>query len=73
MDFWRENVDKILELNDKKNLNHKGKISNKEMKKLVSKMYYDFDEKRKKYEAELADKEDLKEIENLEKQLKKRR
>ncbi len=73
MDFWRENVDKILELNDKKILNHKGKISNKEMEKLVSKMYDDFDEKRKKYEAKLADKEDLQEIENLEKQLKKRR
>ena len=72
MDFWRENVDKILELNDKKILNHKGKISNKEMEKLVSKIYDDFDEKRKKYEAELADKEDLQEIENLEKQLKRR-
>ena len=43
------------------------------MEKLVSKMYDDFDEKRKKYEAKLADKEDLQEIENLEKQLKKRR
>jgi len=43
------------------------------MEKLVSKIYDDFDEKRKKYEAELADKEDLQEIENLEKQLKKRR
>lgn len=73
MDFWRENVDKILEMNDKQILNHKGKISNKEMEKLVSKIYDDFDEKRKKYEAELADKEDLKEIENLEKQLKKRK
>ncbi len=73
MDFWRENVDKILELNDKKILNHKGKISNKEMEKLVGKIYDDFDEKRKKYEAKLADKEDLKEIENLEKQIKNRK
>ncbi|WP_024791539.1 virulence RhuM family protein [Lebetimonas sp. JS032] len=73
IDFWRENVDKILELNDKQILNYKGKISNKEMEKLVSKIYDEFDENRKKYEAELADKEDLKEIENLEKQLKKRK
>ncbi len=73
MDFWRENVDKILEMNDKQILEHKGKISNKEMEKLVGKIYDDFDEKRKKYEAELADKEDLKEIENLEKQIKKRK
>ncbi len=73
MDFWCENVDKILELNDKQVLNHKGKISNKEMEKLISKIYDDFDAKRKKYEAELADKEDLREIENLEKQIKKRK
>jgi len=73
MDFWRENVDKILELNDKQILNHKGKISNKEMEKLVSKIYDNFDKKRKQYEAELADKEDIKELEELEKQLKKRK
>ena len=73
MNFWRENVDKILELNDKQILNHKGKISNKEMEKLVSKIYDNFDKKRKQYEAELADKEDIKELEELEKQLKKRK
>ena len=73
MDFWRENADKILELNDKQILNHKGKISNQEMEKLVANIYDDFAKKRKKYEAELADKEDLKEIENLENQLKNRK
>ena len=72
MDFWRENVDKILEFNDKKVLTHKGKISNKEMEKLVSRIYETFDKKRKKYEAELADEEDLREIEEIEKQLKKK-
>ncbi len=70
MNFWRENVDKILELNDKQILNHKGKISNKEMEKLVNKIYDNFDNKRKKYEAELADKEDLKELEELGKRIK---
>jgi len=73
MDFWRDNVDKILELNDKQILNHKGKISNKEMEKLVGKIYDDFNEKRKKYEAELADKEDLIELEEIEKQIKKKK
>ncbi len=72
MDFWRENVDKILEFNDKEVLTHKGKISNKEMEKLVSRIYETFDKKRKKYEAELADEEDLREIEEIEKQLKKK-
>jgi len=72
IDFWRENVDKILELNDKQILMNKGKISKKEMEKLVSKIYENFDKKRKEYDAKLADDEDLKEIEALEKQLKKR-
>ncbi len=73
MDFWRENVDKILELNDKVLLKHKGKITNKEMEQLVSKVYDEFDMRRKKYEAELEDKKDIEEIENLEKLLKKRK
>jgi hypothetical protein len=73
MDFWRENVDKILKLNDKAILNHKGKITNKEMEQLVSKVYDEFDLRRKKYEAELEDKRDIEEIEILEKKLKERK
>jgi hypothetical protein len=73
MDFWQENVDKILKLNDKQILNHKGKVSNKEMEKLVGKIYDDFDNKRKKYEAELEDRKEIEEIEMLEKKLKKRK
>jgi len=73
MDFWRENVDKILEMNDKQILNHKGKITNKEMEKIVGKIYDDFDNKRKKYEAELEDRKEIEEIEILEKKLKTRR
>jgi len=37
-----ENVDKILEMSDKRILNHKGKISNKEMERLIDKIYYNF-------------------------------
>jgi hypothetical protein len=73
MDFWRENVDKILELNDKILLKHKGKITNKEMEQLVSKIYDEFDSRRKKYEAELEDRKEIEEIEMLEKKLKTRR
>ena len=73
MDFWQENVDKILKLNDKAILNHKGKITNKEMEQLVSKVYDEFDLRRKKYEAELEDKRDIEEIEILEKKLKERK
>jgi len=73
MDFWQENVDKILELNDKTILRDKGKITNKKMEELVSQIYDEFDMRRKKYEAELEDKKNIAEIEQLEKELKKRK
>jgi len=71
MNFWRENVDKILELNDKKLLDHKGSMSNAEMEKLIRKVYKEFNAKRKQYEAQLADKQDLEELQQLEKKIKK--
>jgi len=71
MDFWRQNIDKIIELNDKVVLNHKGKISNELMEKLVAEKYQLFDSKRKQYQAQLADNEDLKELKELELELKK--
>jgi hypothetical protein len=70
MNFWRQNVDKILELNNKEILHHKGKITNTQMEKLVRKIYDEFDTKRKKYEARLADRQDLEELKQLEEKLK---
>ncbi|WP_456378567.1 virulence RhuM family protein [Thiolapillus sp.] len=70
--FWRDNVDKILQLNDKPVLQHKGKLSREAMEQRVSSVYADFDDKRKRFEAEQADKEDLQAIEQLEQQLKQR-
>ncbi len=72
INFWRENLDKILEMNDKEILRHKGTITNAEMEKLARKIYEKFDTKRKQYEVELADKQELKEIEDMEKKLKTR-
>jgi len=72
INFWRRNLDKILELNDKDILRHKGKITNAEMEQLARKVYEKFDTRRKRYEAELADKLEMKEIEKIEKKLKKR-
>jgi hypothetical protein len=65
--FWRENVNKLLEFNDKPVLSHAGTISNEQMEAKVREIYLLFDSKRKKSEA-LA--EDLKEIELLEKKIK---
>ena len=68
--FWQENVDKILEFNDKKILKHKGKISNAEMEQFVRKAYEKFDKKRKVYEAQLADKQDLEDLKEIELKVK---
>jgi len=70
MDFWRENIDKIITFNDKELLKGNGSISNEHMKKLVGKVYEEFDTKRKQFEAQQADLYDLKEIEDWEKNIK---
>ena len=69
--FWRENVDRILEFQDKKVLQHAGSISNALMEKQVRKIYALFDERRKADEAQKADEADLKELNGLEEKLKK--
>ncbi len=63
MPFWKENVDRILEFNDKKVLTGKGLTSNAEMEHKVREIYTEFDARRKSYEADLADKQDVEEIE----------
>ena len=65
MKFWQENVDRILTSNDFEILNHKGKISNEQMEEKVREIYDEFDARRKKFEAKMADDEDLKELESM--------
>jgi len=69
--FWKENVDKILSLNDKPILAGKGSISNAQMETTVDEIYKQFDLKRKKYDAQLADDQDLQELKELEEKIKK--
>ena len=66
MKFWRENVDRILEFNEKPLLTGKGKISNAAMKEKIKQIYLLFDKNRKAYEAQEADKEDFEELKRLE-------
>jgi len=73
MDFWRENIDRIIEFNDKKLLSHKGTVSNAQMKKMVEAMYEAFNGKRKTLEAIDADGQDLNELEQLEESIKSRK
>lgn len=65
--FWQENVDRILAMNDRVVLNGTGSISKIQMEQQVKEIYNQFDSARKKYEAE---KDDIKELVELEKLLK---
>ena len=72
MDFWRENIDRIIEFNDKKLLKGHGSVSKNQMEEMVEKVYEAFDEKRKKYEAIEADNQDLEELQQIEAKVKRR-
>jgi len=70
MDFWRENIDRIIEFNDKKLLRGHGNVSLIQMEKMVEKVYSTFDEKRKKQEAIEADSQDFEELKKIEERVK---
>ncbi len=71
MSFWKENVDKILELNDKALLKTSGSISNAQMEQKVSEIYEQFDAKRKAFDALMEDNREIEAIENSVKLRKK--
>lgn len=70
MQFWRDNVDRIIDFQDKKLLIWKGSVSQEEMKKQVEEIYVNFQEKRKKSESLEADREEMEELKDLENNLK---
>jgi hypothetical protein len=72
MKFWHENVDKILEFQDKNILHNAGSISSKQMETRVREIYSEFDKRRKENEALEADKEDIEELKKLEEKIKKK-
>ena len=72
MDFWKSNIDRIIEFNDKELLKGYGSISHEQMKKMVTKVYETFDSKRKVLDAQEADNQDMKELQQLEERVKTR-
>ena len=72
MDFWRENVDKILVSNEQPLLVGNGSISNKRAEVFAEHTYDDFHARRKQLETTRADEEDMHELLELEKELKRR-
>jgi hypothetical protein len=73
MKFWTENVDKLLEFNNKPLLTTKGSVGNKEMEEKVSEIYNLFDKRRNFFEALKADELDIKELKEIENKLKRRK
>jgi hypothetical protein len=72
LDYWRANVDRMLASNDQPVLHGAGAVSHDDMKRIANARYETFDENRRSAEAIAADAEDLREIEKLEEQLKKK-
>lgn len=70
LDFWRKNLDKMLEFNDQPILEGAGTISHEQMIAIANQRYAAFDGQRRQRERLQADADDLKEIEQLEQSLK---
>lgn len=62
LDFWRTNVDKLLEFQGKDVLKNPGKVSNKQMEARVGKIYDEFNQRRKQQEAIQADQDDWEDL-----------
>ena len=71
--FWKENVDRLLNFQNKKILQGSGSMSNLQMENLVEKVYEEFDNRRKGYDALFANQNDLNEIKEIEEQIKYRK
>ena len=72
MDYWRENVDKILVANEQPLLGNAGTVSNQMMEDFAHKVYIEFDARRKQQDAIAADAEDIQQLLELEQELKHR-
>lgn len=69
LDYWRKNVDNLLTFQEKDILQGHGSISNAEAESTVKQVYDVFNARRKQLEAQEADAEDLKMLEDLEKSI----
>lgn len=66
LDYWRNNVDALLDFQNKKVLKTAGTVSNKQMERVVEAVYDDFDRRRKQYAAIEEDKKENDELKALE-------
>ncbi|MDD4735630.1 MAG: virulence RhuM family protein [Kiritimatiellae bacterium] len=73
LDYWRQNVDRLLEYNEKAILGHAGTVSHEEMQHIAHNRYEQFDENRRLAEAEQADTDDIIALENLQHEMEEKR
>lgn len=71
LNFWKENVDKILADHYLPVLDDKGNRSRVQADKKVEEIYLEFDKRRKEYDAKEADRQDKEELKLLEETEKK--
>lgn len=66
LDYWRSNVDRLLEFNERPVLDHLGSLTADEARTLAEDRYETFDAHRRQQEALAADTVDLIELEQIE-------
>ncbi len=69
MNFWRENVDRLLVFQDKKILQNAGSVTHEAMEQKVKEVYTLFDQRRKTTEAQAEDAQELEELRALEREI----
>ena len=72
MNFWRENVDKILLSNDQRLLSNAGMVRKEHKDKFAYQVYEEFNARRKRKAAIEADREDMEQLKELENEIKNR-
>lgn len=73
LNYWRNNVDALLSFQNKDVLKNAGSISNKQMENIVDRVYEEFNQRRKLFAAQQADKMDNDELSALEADIKNRK
>ena len=69
LDYWRNNVDSLLTFQEKDILQGAGSVTNYEAEEIARQVYDVFNAKRKRVEAQTADADDLKMLEDLERRI----
>ena len=69
LDYWRKNVDSLLTFQEKDILQGAGSVTNYEAEEIARQVYDVFNAKRKQLEAQIADADDLKMLEDLERRV----